>query len=134
VCAAAALQWPLIALLQKTESLPAALALTAAALVPPWIAALAVTRQPDPAGSSALTSPIAIKMLRLAGWAWLALSALRIFLTDSLALAGPEPAFWLCLTTALPPYCAVLCLRTFRRACPYNSSGRLDRTAVESYR
>ena len=120
VCAAAALQWPLIALLQKTETLPAALALTAAALVPPWIAALAVTRQPDPAGSSALTSPIAIKMLRLAGWAWLALSALRIFLTDSLALAGPEPAFWLCLTTALPPYCAVLCLRTFRRACPYN--------------
>ncbi|MGQ9808987.1 MAG: hypothetical protein ACUVSM_07150 [Armatimonadota bacterium] len=120
LCAAGALQWPLIALLQKTESLPAALALTAGALVPPWIAALAVMRRPDPAGALALTSPIAVKMLRLAGWAWLALSALRIFLTDSLALAGPEPAFWLCLTTALPPYCAVLCLRTFKRACPYN--------------
>lgn len=118
--AAAALQWPLIALLQKTESLPATLALTAGALVPPWLAALAVTRRADPSVASAFTSPIAFRMLRLAGWTWLGLSALRIFLTDSLALAGPEPAFWLCLTTALPPYCAVLCLRTFRRACPYN--------------
>ncbi|BCW99756.1 MAG: hypothetical protein KatS3mg024_2583 [Armatimonadota bacterium] len=119
-CAAAVLQWPLIALLQKTESLPGVLALTAAALLPPWFAALAVTRRAHPAGESAVISPAALKMLRLAGWGWLALSALRIFLTDSLALSGPEPAFWLCLTTAIPPYCAALWLRIFTRSCPYN--------------
>ncbi len=114
--AAALVQWPVILALQVSESLAGDLALTALALAPPWAAASLVARgrtEPpaDPRGTDEGPGYSVLRALRLAGWAWLALSALRIFLTDARALSGPEEAFWLCLTTALPPYVAVLWLR-----------------------
>jgi hypothetical protein len=137
----AVFQWPFIAALQKTDAIPAVLALTAGALVPPWLAAGAVARRASGDAGSAEEDVCrrdwgVLRALRAAGWVWLALAALRILLTGQRALAGPEPVFWLCLTTSLPPYAAALWLKALRRPSPTIArfpAARLDRGRRQSY-